>query len=88
MLALCRAGLAIGEYPPTQVKRAVVGKGRADKRQVAMLVRGMLGLAEVPPSDAADAMAVAITHLSVAPFLDASAPKPSARRRGPGGRRR
>ena len=88
LLALCRAGLTIGEYPPTQVKRAVVGKGRADKRQVAMLVRGMLGLADVPPSDAADAMAVAITHLSVAPFLDASAPKPSARRGGPGGRRR
>jgi crossover junction endodeoxyribonuclease RuvC len=82
MLCLRRAGLDLAEYPPTQVKRSVVGKGRADKNQVAQVVTGILGLAEVPPSDAADALAVAITHASRAPFHDALvAAKPRRGRR-------
>jgi crossover junction endodeoxyribonuclease RuvC len=68
LLALRRADLSIHEYPPAQVKRAVAGSGRADKRQVAMIVRGMLTLDDTPPSDAADALAVAITHLNRARF--------------------
>ena len=59
-----RRGLRIAEYPPALVKRTVTGRGAADKTQVARIVRVTLGLTRVPPSDAADALAVAITHLS------------------------
>jgi crossover junction endodeoxyribonuclease RuvC len=44
------------------VKRALVGSGRADKEQVAMLVGAILGLRTLPPVDATDALAIAITH--------------------------
>jgi len=51
------------EYTPLQVKQAVVGYGRADKNQVQMMVKTLLGLKEIPrPDDAADAVAVAICH--------------------------
>ncbi len=63
LLVLRRAGLTIGEYPPAQVKRAIVGTGRADKRQMAFVVKSVLGLSELPQSDAADALAVALTHI-------------------------
>ena len=64
MLALAEAGLSVAEYTPLEVKDAVVGYGRADKRQIQEMVKAMLGLAEIPhPDDAADALAVAITHL-------------------------
>jgi crossover junction endodeoxyribonuclease RuvC len=63
LLVLRRAGLTVSEYPPAQIKRAVVGRGRADKRQVAELVRRVLALGALPGSDAADALAVALTHL-------------------------
>lgn len=64
MLAAVEAGLPIVEYTPAEVKRAVVGYGRAEKRQVAEMVRLLLDLDEVPsPYDAADALAVAICHL-------------------------
>ncbi len=54
-------GLDIFEYTPLQVKQAVVGYGRADKKQVQQMVKAILGLNEVPkPDDAADALAVAI----------------------------
>jgi crossover junction endodeoxyribonuclease RuvC len=66
LLSLARAGIAIAEYPPARVKLTIAGSGRADKRQVALMVRAMLALDEVPPSDAADALALAITHLRVA----------------------
>ncbi len=58
-----RAGLEVYEYPPARVKRAVAGSGRAEKAQVAQMVRVLLGLAEAPPGDAADALALAVTHL-------------------------
>ncbi len=68
LLVLARAGLTVGEYPPTLVKQAVVGTGRADKHQVAMIVKTMLRLPELARTDASDALAVAICHLNVAGF--------------------
>lgn len=63
LLVASRAGLAVFEYPPARVKSTVVGSGRADKAQVAHMIRVMLGLAVTPPADAADALAIAVTHL-------------------------
>ncbi len=64
MLAAVEAGLSIVEYTPAEIKRAVVGYGRAEKQQVQQMVKLVLGLAEVPtPHDAADALAVAICHV-------------------------
>lgn len=62
LIAAADRGLAIFEYAPTKVKQAVVGKGSAGKEQVAFMVRALLGLAETPPSDAADALAIALAH--------------------------
>jgi crossover junction endodeoxyribonuclease RuvC len=73
LLVCARAGLAIHEYPPTVVKRAVTGSGRADKSQVAQMVRVVLALPVAPPSDASDALAAAIVHLQRAPMLAAAA---------------
>jgi crossover junction endodeoxyribonuclease RuvC len=63
MLVCARAGLQIFEYAPTRVKRAVAGTGRAEKSQVASMVRAVLKLLDLPPADAADALAISITHL-------------------------
>jgi crossover junction endodeoxyribonuclease RuvC len=64
MLAAAQAGLPVVEYTPAEIKRAVVGYGRADKPQVQQMVKLLLGLAAVPsPHDAADALAVAICHV-------------------------
>jgi crossover junction endodeoxyribonuclease RuvC len=63
MLAAVDAGLTVTEYTPTEIKRAVVGYGRADKHQVQQMVKLILGLDAPPtPYDAADALAVAICH--------------------------
>jgi crossover junction endodeoxyribonuclease RuvC len=63
LLALAEAGLEPGEYNPMQVKQAVTGYGAAKKPQVQEMVKVLLGLKAVPkPDDAADALAVAITH--------------------------
>ncbi|MDX1765590.1 MAG: crossover junction endodeoxyribonuclease RuvC [Candidatus Saccharimonadales bacterium] len=63
LLAIIKAGLDHSEYTPLQIKQALTGYGRADKRQIQEMVRVMLGLKSVPkPDDAADALAVAITH--------------------------
>ncbi|MFW6050969.1 MAG: crossover junction endodeoxyribonuclease RuvC [Myxococcota bacterium] len=64
LLAVTRAGLEVHAYPPAVVKKAVVGRGRADKRQVARLVGAILRLKELPGEDATDALAIAIAHLS------------------------
>lgn len=66
LLVCARAGLEIHEYPPARVKRAVAGTGRAEKTQVAQMVRVLLGLPAAPRADAADALAAAITHLQSA----------------------
>jgi crossover junction endodeoxyribonuclease RuvC len=68
MLAAVEAGCPVMEYTPTQIKRAVVGYGHADKRQVQQMMKLLLGLDRVPsPHDAADALAVAICHAHAAP---------------------
>ena len=64
MLAAVEAGVPVAEYTPAEIKRAVVGYGRAEKSQVQQMVKLILGLAAVPsPHDAADALAVAICHV-------------------------
>jgi crossover junction endodeoxyribonuclease RuvC len=64
MLAAIEAGAIIVEYTPAEIKRAVVGYGRAEKPQVAQMVKMLLGLDTIPkPHDATDALAVAICHL-------------------------
>jgi crossover junction endodeoxyribonuclease RuvC len=64
VLAAVEAGVPVAEYTPAEIKRAVVGYGRADKAQVQQMVKLMLGLPAVPsPHDAADALAVAICHV-------------------------
>lgn len=69
LLVCARAGLEVFEYPPARVKRAVAGSGRAEKSQVAQMIRVLLGLAAPPAADAADALAVAVTHLQHAAVL-------------------
>ena len=65
LLALAQTGLEVGEYTPNEVKQAVTGYGSADKKQVQEMVRVLLGLEKIPrPDDAADALAIAITHLN------------------------
>src|SRR5438093_7192996 len=63
MLAAVEAHVPVVEYTPAEIKRAVVGYGRAEKHQIQQMVKLMLGL-PVPPSphDAADALAVAVSH--------------------------
>ncbi len=82
MLAAVEAGLVIVEYTPAEIKRAVVGYGRAEKHQVQQMVKLILGLSELPsPHDAADALAVAICHVhSQVPAVVAAA-APAARGR-------
>jgi crossover junction endodeoxyribonuclease RuvC len=68
MLAAAEAGVAIYEYTPAEVKRVVVGYGRAEKQQVQQMIKMMLGLADAPsPHDAADALAVAVCHIHSRP---------------------
>lgn len=64
MLAARNQGLDLFEYSPLEVKKAVVGYGRAEKCQVQDMVRVILGIRERVPQDAADALAVAICHLN------------------------
>ena len=63
LLALRQGEVPVYEYTPLQVKQAVVGYGRAEKRQVMDMVRRMLNLSAAPkPDDAADALAIALCH--------------------------
>jgi crossover junction endodeoxyribonuclease RuvC len=64
LLAASQAGMTVVEYSPAEVKRAVVGFGRAEKQQVGRMITLLLGLQVMPtPHDAADALAVAICHV-------------------------
>ena len=63
ILAASMRCLPVHEYAPRRVKQAVVGRGAADKRQVAFMVRALLGLTETPDADSADALAIGLTHL-------------------------
>ncbi|MBQ8003303.1 MAG: crossover junction endodeoxyribonuclease RuvC [Clostridia bacterium] len=63
LLAAKQHGIPFFEYTPLQVKQALTGYGRADKKQMQQMVKSFLGLAEVPkPDDTADALAIAICH--------------------------
>lgn len=65
ILAAGLRGLPVAEYTPMQIKRAVTGRGAADKSQVGLMVARLLGLAAPPrPLDASDALAAAICHLN------------------------
>ncbi len=67
--ALCAAlqhDLPVSEYTALQIKRAVVGTGRGDKKQVQHMVTALLGLSGTPQADAADALAAAICHANTA----------------------
>src|SRR5947209_17235110 len=67
MLAASSCGLEVAEYSPLSIKSAVVGYGRADKQQVQQMVTRLLKLAELPePTDASDALAIAICHIHTA----------------------
>lgn len=69
LLALQQAGIEIFEYTPKEVKQAVAGYGSAEKKQVQEMVRALLQLDSIPkPDDAADALAIAITHLNTARY--------------------
>ncbi len=62
LLAASRSGLPVHEYSPLEVKKAVVGYGRAEKQQVQVMIQAILRLGEILPEDASDALAVAICH--------------------------
>lgn len=63
-LAAGQLGVPVIEYTPNQVKQAVTGSGRADKRQVQEMIARLLGLPAIPrPDDAADGLSIALCHL-------------------------
>src|SRR5437763_8229880 len=63
ILAAAESGLPVFEYAPRRIKQSTVGRGAAGKNQVAFMVRVLLGLTETPSADAADALAIGLTHL-------------------------
>jgi crossover junction endodeoxyribonuclease RuvC len=64
LLAAAQHGLSVHSYSPREVKACVAGYGHADKRQIQLMVRALLSMAETPePADAADALAIALCHL-------------------------
>ena len=85
LLAASEAGVPVVEYAPAEIKRAVVGYGRAEKHQVQQMVKLLLGLDKAPsPHDVADALAVAICHLNamtgpLGERLRSEGPAPAAR---------
>lgn len=66
LVAVAARGLPIYEYAPRRVKQSVVGRGAAQKDQVGFMVRALLGLTETPAADAADALAIGLTHFQTA----------------------
>jgi crossover junction endodeoxyribonuclease RuvC len=71
MLAASSCGLEVAEYSPLSIKSAVVGYGRAEKQQVQQMVMRLLKLSVAPePSDASDALAIAICHIHTAATLN------------------
>src|ERR1700730_10097179 len=65
ILAAAERRLPVFEYAPKRIKQATVGRGSAEKNQVAFMIRALLGLTETPTADAADALAIGLTHLRV-----------------------
>jgi crossover junction endodeoxyribonuclease RuvC len=62
LAAVAAGGLPVNEYAPARIKRSVTGNGRANKAQVKFMVKRLLALDRLPGSDAADALAAAISH--------------------------
>ena len=89
LLCLQREAVPFAEYAPAHIKKTVAGNGAADKKQIAMVVSALLRLAAPPPSDAADALAIAITHARIVSLptalrdamIAAKPPTPRARKR-------
>jgi crossover junction endodeoxyribonuclease RuvC len=74
LAAASEAGCEVAQYTANEVKQAVTGYGAATKEQVGKMVQSLLTLPAVPkPPDAADALALALTHLAIAPVLAAAA---------------
>jgi len=70
MLVGRKNGLSIYEYTPLQIKQTITGYGKADKKQIQEMIKIQLGLKQIPkPDDAADALAVAITHSLMSPAI-------------------
>lgn len=102
LLAAAQNGVPIRSYSPREIKASVAGYGNADKAQMQMMVRALLGMSETPePADAADALAVALCHVQSEKFRErlrapaaapAAPPEPAAaalrgsRSRGPAAR--
>jgi crossover junction endodeoxyribonuclease RuvC len=88
LLAAAESGLPVHSYSPREVKACVAGYGHAAKAQVQQMVRASLGLRELPePSDAADALAVALCHIHAARARARIAAATSSAREAAGGRR-
>jgi crossover junction endodeoxyribonuclease RuvC len=85
ILAAMNAGLPVFEYAPLEVKQSVVGTGKAEKKQVQMMVKMLLDLPKVPhPADAADALAAAICHIHQSRLREILKNSPSLRHPGRG----
>lgn len=70
VLAASQRGIDVHMYTPSEVKKAISGNGRADKKQMTAMITRILGLTEAPkPADAADALALAVCHCWRAPML-------------------
>lgn len=70
ILAAAERGIPVHMYTPSEVKKAISGNGRADKKQMTTMVTRILGLGEPPkPADAADALAIAVCHCWRAPLI-------------------
>lgn len=68
LLGIARAGLSVGEYAPRLIKKAIVGTGAAEKAQIDAMVQRLLPGVQIAGPDAADALAVAITHAHLAGY--------------------
>ena len=70
VLAAAQRGIPVHMYTPSEVKKAISGNGRADKKQMTAMITRILGLSQPPqPADAADALALAVCHCWRAPLL-------------------
>jgi len=74
MLTLALREVEIFSYPPAVIKKSVTAYGRADKLQVSQMVKVILGLPQPPPADAADALAVALTHVQTVRYRRLGSP--------------
>lgn len=79
LVAAAHSGIGVFEYSPLEIKKAVVGYGRAGKGQVRAMVRVILNLKTQPVLDASDALAVAVCHLNWSRFSDLTATKKGGR---------